>query len=90
MKRPNFSALWDLLDRVLDKWDKAAAARREKERLRKRADEILSKHKRALDKGLLGERDRAELGRIMQVPNMDERRRLLVEFDERTRKPGPR
>jgi len=90
VKRPDFSALRGLLDRVLERWDKAKAERRKKEELRRRADEILAKHEAALRAGVLGARDRLELADIMRVKDVDERRRRLVEFDERGRRPRPR
>lgn len=87
MKLPDFGALFRLLDRVLSNWDEAQKRKRERERLKHRADEIMSKHERALDAGLLSERNVEELNRIMEIKNAEERHRALVEFDERTRKP---
>lgn len=85
MGLPNFSALFSLLDRVLGNWDKAQEARRKKRELRKRADEILERHTKALNEGRLNRLDREELANIMRIADRVERCERLVQFDERTR-----
>lgn len=83
--KPNFSALFDLLDRVLSRFDKERAARRRREELRKKAEEIVKRHTEALQRGNLRRLDQEELASIMRIEDLDERNRRLVEFDKKTR-----
>lgn len=86
MAKPDFGGLFRFFDWVMEKFDAERAARRQREELRKRAGEIIEKHRQAMRRGRLSARDQQELADIMRLSDAEERCQRLVEFDERTRR----
>jgi len=83
--KPNFAALWGLLDRALDNWVKRREVAWKKKELKQRADEIVRRHTEALNQGALSKLDREELAAIMKIRDPEMRLTLLAEFDKKTR-----